>query len=59
LPGQSLFRARNFQDRVPECAAGAPACRAYLDANPKAGAQAQLEEQFQQFESAGSLRRFR
>jgi adenosine deaminase/adenosine deaminase CECR1 len=59
LPGQSLFRARNFKERVPECAQGAPACRAYLDANPKAGVEQQLEEQFHQFESAGSLKRFR
>jgi hypothetical protein len=33
-------------------------CRAYLDNNPKAEAQARLEHQFQQFESSVSLRRF-
>jgi adenosine deaminase len=59
LPGHSLFRGRNFKERVPACAGAAPDCRAYLDANPKAEAQAQLEEQFQQFESAGNLKRFR
>lgn len=58
LPGQSLFRARHFKEPVPECAASTPACQAYLDANPKAGTQAQLEEQFRHFESVGSLRRF-
>ncbi len=73
LPGHSLFRTREFKAWVPECPAvvggedlawpayrdrlGAD-CRAYLDNNAKAEAQARLEHQFQQFESSTSLRRF-
>jgi hypothetical protein len=33
-------------------------CRAYLNNNPRAESQARLEQQFQQFESSASLRRF-
>jgi adenosine deaminase len=73
LPGHSLFRTRDFTAWVPACPAAVngedlawPAyrerlgadCRAYLDDNPKAEAQARLEHQFQQFESSTSLRRF-
>ena len=66
LPGQSLFHARNFDQRVRECPADArpidpqravASCRAYLQRNPKAEAQAQLEDQFHQFELAASLER--
>jgi hypothetical protein len=72
LPGHSLFRTREFKARVPACPAAVdgedlawPAyhsrlgadCRAYLDNNSKAEAQARLEHQFQQFESSTSLRR--
>jgi adenosine deaminase len=73
LEGKSLFRERTYTQRVPECSAGVPGeklgwtsyrnrlgatCRAYLDANPKAEAQEQLEYRFDQFESIASLRRF-
>jgi adenosine deaminase len=73
LPGHSLFRTREFKAWVPACGARVagedvdwPAyqdrlgrdCRAYLDNNPKAEAQARLEYQFQRFESSSSLRRF-
>jgi len=73
LPGHSLFRTREFKAWVPACRAGVDGedlawpeyrdrlgadCRAYLDNNPKAEAQARLEHQFQQFESSTSLRRF-
>lgn len=73
LPGHSLFRTRVFKAWVPACSAAVggedldwpkylerlgPDCRAYLDHNPKAEAQARLEYQFQQFESSKSLERF-
>jgi adenosine deaminase/adenosine deaminase CECR1 len=73
LPGHSLFRTREFKVWVPACPAAVGGedlawsayrdrlgadCRAYLDNNAKAEAQARLEHQFQQFESSTSLRRF-
>jgi hypothetical protein len=73
LPGHSLFRTREFTAWVPACSSAVrgenlawpvylervgTACRAYLDHNPKAEAQARLEYQFQQFESRTSLQRF-
>ena len=60
LPGHSLFQTREFRARVAACAArldGAD-CRAYLDNNPKAAAQARLEQQLREFETNASLRRF-
>ena len=73
LPGRSLFLGHRFKDRTRECSVEATgeniewtayrkglsaACRAYLDGNPKAQAEGQLEHQFAQFESSTSLRRF-
>jgi adenosine deaminase len=60
LPGQSLFRARDFNARVEACAAAVdgPDCRAYIGRNEKAEAEVRLERQFQEFESPAALMRW-
>jgi len=57
-PGASLWRARHLGDAVTPCQGGfsAPACKAFLAGSQKAGLQAQLEINFDQFEH--SLDRF-
>jgi adenosine deaminase len=53
LAGASIWRNGNYRLRAAPCAASAkaPACQAFLEANPKARFQAELEERFAKFEA--------
>jgi adenosine deaminase len=52
LPGQSYWRDASYRAAAPACSAGSKTkpCREFLEANPKARLQADLEQRFEEFE---------